>query len=858
MYNKNIKEVFSELNSSENGLSSNEVKIRLEKYGFNELREKKKNVLKIFFSQFNNFMIYLLIFAAIIATIIPVYENGKELQIKDFLDAFVILGVLVLNAVLGFIQEYKADKSIRALKRMASLKARVLRDNKEIQIETRKLVPGDIILLEDGDKIPADCRLIEVINLETQEAVLTGESIPVSKDIKKLNDKLEISDQKNMVFMNTIVSKGRGKAVVINTGMNTEVGKIAKLIESIESDTPLQRNLSSFSKKIGFGIVLICIFIFGIGIFMRNDGWLNMFMIAVSLAVAAMPTALPAVVTVSLALGVQRMANKNALVRGLPSVETLGETSVICTDKTGTLTKNEMTVKNIFVNNKIISVSGSGYSLDGKFDDTKNIDLLLEIGALCNDAKDHIGDPTEIALLVSARKMGIKKSIIEKEYPRLGEVPFDSSRKMMSTLHKIKNKSTFYTKGATEIILKRCKKIWVDGRVKNLMPRDIKNIQETNESFAKNGMRVLAFAYGDSENNLTFVGLQAMIDPPREEVISSIKKCKAAGIKVVMITGDHRLTAESIAKQLGIEGEIIEGEELRKIKDLSKIVEKIGVYARVNPEDKLKIVSALKKHKHVVAMTGDGVNDAPALKEADIGIAIGSGTDVAKEASDMILVDDNFTSIVNAVEEGRGIYDNIKKEVFYLLSTNSAEVLIILFGILLNLPLPLLALQILWVNLITDGLPAMALGVNPKENNLMERKPRNPKEGILYNMIKKLAVIFSFITLGTLLVFYNYIDNVDYARTMTFMTLIMFECFNAINLSTTKSFFKGGLFFNKWLVVGIIASLLLTAGIMYTPMNQFFKLIPLSLIDWGLVLLIGFSITFVYEIGKLFNKRLAL
>jgi Ca2+-transporting ATPase len=868
-YNQEIKEVFKELNSSMSGLSEEEAKKRLEKYGPNEIKEKKSvSPLKIFFSQFNSFIVYILIAALVIS-----------LLIGEKIDAIVIAIILLLNAVLGFTQEFRAEKSIAALKKLASLKARVIRNNRQQEINAINLVPGDIILLETGDKIPADSRIFELINLQTQEAALTGESLPIKKELRVLKDKIPIADQKNMLFSGTIVTNGKGKAIVTRTGMNTEIGKIAGLIQEVKQElTPLQIKLEQLGRWLGVLTIVISIIVF-LGGVLKGKDVMEFFLVAVSLAVAAIPEGLPAVVTISLALGTQRMIKRHALIRKLPSVETLGSTTVICTDKTGTLTCNEMTVKKIFTNNKIIDVTGSGYSTKGEFlfnnkkINTKEIELLLQIGTLNNDAilsdSTIIGDPTEGSLVVSAAKIGLKKDDLERKYPRIYEISFSSERKIMTTVHKINKGKIAYTKGAPEVVLNLCNKIIINNKIKKLDKKEKEEILEINKKFASQALRVLGFAYKklkngkekDIERDMIFVGLQGMIDPPRDEIKQAINKCKKAGIKVIMITGDYELTAKAIAKEVGLEGNSLTGKELDNIQDLEKIVEDITIYARVNPEHKIKIVSALKKKGHVVAMTGDGINDAPALKKADIGIAMGiTGTDVAKEASAMILTDDNFASIVNAVEEGRGIYDNIKKFVEYLLSSNLGEILTIFIAIMLfvnsegKVLLPLIAIQILWVNLITDGLPAVALSIDPPDPNIMERKPRKTKERILSNeIIVRMILIGILMMFGTLFLFklYNPEENIRYAQTIAFSTLMMFQMFNVLNCrSENNSLFKIGIFSNKYLIGAIITSIVMQILVIHTSLNIFFKTTPLTLMDWLYIILVSSSVLVLGEIIK--------
>ncbi len=866
MHYKELKDIYEELKSSEKGLTEEEAQKRIKEYGLNEIKEKKPiSPLKILLSQFNNFLIYILFGALIISLLF-----GEEK-----IESIAIGVVLIVIGIAGFIQEYKAEKAIEALKKMASLKAKVIRNNKEQKIDASQLVPGDIILIETGDKVPADSRLIEIINLETQEAALTGESVPVKKALGVLDERTPVADRYNMVFSSTIITKGRAKAIVTSTGMSTEIGKIAEMIQTTEAIlTPLQIKLKKLGEFIGVAVIVIAVIIFLTGI-LQGRNIVGMLIIAIALAVAAVPEGLPAVVTISLALGVQRMIKRNALVRKLPSVETLGSTTVICSDKTGTLTCNEMTVRKLYANSEIIDVSGEGYSTKGFFHIGKKIlkpkefSKLLEIGALCNDAKlneeNRIGDPTELALIVSAEKAGLKKGSLEAEYPRIGEIQFTSERKLMSTFHKIGNKKTIYTKGAPDIILDKCDRILINEEIRRLSKLEKDKILEVNEEFANNALRVLGFAYKEdilTEDSLIFVGLQAMIDPPRPEVKEAISKSKKAGIKVVMITGDHIATAKAIAKELGIEGRSIEGKELEKIKDLEKEVEEITIYARVNPEHKTKIIDALRKKEHIIAMTGDGVNDAPALKKADIGIAMGvTGTDVSKEASHMILVDDNFASIVNAIEEGRAIYDNIKKFVEYLLSSNLGEVLTIFAAMILSVffsnTIPLLPLQLLWINFATDVFPALALSVDPADKDIMEKSPRNPKERILSKeVITRMAIIGAIMMLGTLFVFKLYLKNgIGYAQTMAFSTLMMFQMFNVLNCrSKDKSLFNIGIFSNRWLIGAIILSVLLQIIVIYTPISAIFKTTALTLKDWLYVILASSSVFIVIEVMKLTRK----
>jgi len=862
MHNKKPEDIFMELKTGKQGLTENEVAKRLEKYGYNEIKEGKKiSPLKIFLSQFNSSVVYILIAALVIS-----------LFLGERIDAVVIGIILILNALFGFYQEYRAEKSIEALKKLSSLKATVIRDGKDIEIDAKLLVPGDITKLIEGDKIPADSRVFELANLQTQEAALTGESLPVKKELKILPEKTILADRLNMVFSGTIVTSGKGLAIVTGTGMSSEIGKIAKLIQETEPEkTPLQKKLNQLGKWLGVVTIIISITVF-LGGILKGGDILEFLIVAVALAVAAIPEGLPAVVTIGLSIGSQRMVKRNALIRKLPSVETLGSTTVICSDKTGTLTKNEMTVKKIYANSKIIDVTGSGYDKKGEFlfdnkkINPKEIELLLQIGVLNNDASltdgNMIGDPTEGSLIVSAAKAGLVKKDLQKKHKRIDEIPFSSERKIMTTLHDFNNERIAFVKGAPEIVLKNCNSFYENGKTKKLTEAKRKEILQINKQFASNALRVLGFAFkrvmskDRMEKNLIFVGLQGMIDPPREEVKGAIEKCNRAGIKVIMITGDHEITAKAIGREIGLDGKSMTGQDLEKITNLDKVVEDIVIYARVNPEHKIKIVQALQKKGHIVAMTGDGVNDAPALKKADIGVGMGiTGTDVSKEASDMILTDDNFTSIVNAVEEGRGIYDNIKKFVEYLLSSNLGEILTLFVAIMIGFPLPLIAIMILWINLVTDGLPALALSVDPSDPNIMERKPRNPKEKIISNpVIVRMIIVGITMMIGTLVVFkiYDPETNLMYAQTMAFSTLMLYQMFNVLNCrSETNSIFKIGVFTNKKLWGAIFISIVMQILVIHSPLSKFFKTVPLAFMDWVYIILVSSTVLIVVEIYKL-------
>ncbi|MDI6798972.1 MAG: calcium-transporting P-type ATPase, PMR1-type [Candidatus Aenigmarchaeota archaeon] len=872
-HTKELEEVIKELKSSNQGLSRTEAEYRLKKYGANEITKKRRiNALEILFRQFKSILIIILLIATAISGFM-----GK------FTDATIIFVVVVLNTILGFAQEYKAEKAVEAMKRLAVPNARVMRDGKEIVIPASELVPGDLILLEEGDRVPADARLIDVINLTVDESALTGESVPVEKEVKTLGE-VPIAERKNMVFMGTFVTYGRAKAIITDTGMRTEFGKIAGLVQATKEErTPLQVKLDKLGWQLGLIVLILTVAVFTIGIVEKRPPY-DMFLVSVALAVSAVPEGLPAVVTITLAFGLRRMARRNSIIRRLSAVETLGSTTIIVSDKTGTITKNEMTVKKILVSNKIIDVSGVGYKPEGefykdskKFDPKKDSDLmsLLKIGFLCNNAKLEkedgwhiIGDPTEGALIVLAEKAGahaFKES-------RIAELPFDSKRKRMSTVYREKNEKIAYVKGAPEEILKLCTRIQENGEERRISEKEKEEILKVGRDFASKGLRVLAFAYKrlpkdlekftkkNVEESLTFVGLTGMMDPPRKEAKEAIQLCENAGIKVVMITGDHRETATAIAKELNLlkEGSrVLIGYELDKISDdeLEDIVEEVSIYARVSPEHKVRIVKALKKKNHVVAMTGDGVNDAPALKLADIGVAMGiRGTDVAKEASDMVLADDNFATIVSAVEEGRTIYDNIRKLVRFLLSANFDEIFVVVLAVLAGLPLPFLPIHILWINLLTDSFPALSLGVEPKEEDVMRRKPRDPKKGILSGILFYILAAGSLACLVTIALFtwelvsgikmgldMKYVE--EKARTMAFTVSVFFELFFIFNCRSERhSAFKTKPFSNKYLLAAVALSVLLQLFVIHVPFVQpYFGTVPLSLIDWLKIILFAGS-----------------
>ncbi|WP_415341740.1 calcium-transporting P-type ATPase, PMR1-type [Clostridium perfringens] len=866
-YKKSKNEILKDLDVDEkNGLSSTEALRRLEKYGKNKLETKKKKTLfKQFLSQLKDVMIYILIIAAMISAFLG-----------EISDALIILLVIIINAVIGVIQESKAEKALDALKELSTPKALVKRDSSLKEILSEDIVPGDIVIIDAGRYIPGDLRLIDTANLKIEESAFTGESVPSEKDASFLPDKeIPIGDQNNMAFMSTLATYGRGVGVVVGTGMNTEIGKIAKMIEQEENDeTPLQKKLSELGKILGFLAVGICILIFIISFFQGRD-LLEMFLTSISLAVAAIPEGLPAIVAIVLALGVQRMVKKNAIIRKLPAVETLGSVSIICSDKTGTLTQNKMTVTTVYTNDSYIKES------EFNLNDNES-KLLVDCMVLCNDAtyseKSQTGDPTEIALLESPFKLNILKEKLEKEFKRIDEIPFDSDRKLMTTVNLVDDKKArVFTKGALDSILSICNKISVNGKLLDFSKEYKAKVLENSNIMSDKALRVLAFAYKDIskenivldslEKDLVFIGIVGMIDPPRLEVKDSIKLCKSAGITPVMITGDHKNTAFAIANELGIAEDIsqaITGHEIDKFKE-EEFNEKIinyRVFARVSPEHKVKIVKAFKSHGNIVSMTGDGVNDAPSLKAADIGVAMGiTGTDVSKGASDMILTDDNFSTIVSAVEEGRKIYLNIKKSIVFLLSCNLGEILTLFTAILLNWNSPLQPIHILWVNLITDSFPALALGVDKTKEDVMNNPPRNPKESIFIKS-DKIQLIINGVLIGGITLFAFklgerlYADSLIHAQTMAFVVLSVSQLFLSLSLrSNTKSAFSLGLFSNKYLVYSILLGIFLQVIIISISfIANIFKVTPLLLYDWIVVILVSLIPFAINEILKLFRK----
>jgi Ca2+-transporting ATPase len=875
----------------EKGLTSNEVTERQVRYGPNQLNEKKgRPPLYLFLDQFKDFIIWVLIGAALISGFL-----------QEWVDALAIIGIVLVNAILGFIQEYRAEKSLAALKKLSSPNSKVIRDGQRLIIPCIEIVPGDLVEIEAGDYVPADSRVVYATgNFSTHEASLTGESTPVSKITSPLEkEDTPLADRTNMLYMGTSVVSGKARALVTATAMSTELGKIAEMIQDIEDNTtPLQKKLEEFGKIIVYISFLLVGVIFLIG-YLRGEELLNLFLTAVSLSVAAIPEGLPAVVTIALAIGVQRMVKRNCIIRKLPSVETLGCTSVICSDKTGTLTKNEMTVQVIYQSGQFYRVSGIGYEPSGDFlhNDHKIKPLefpglmrLLSGSVLCNGAElvhDEkgfriIGDPTEGALLTMAAKAGLHKSSLEDEYPFYEELPFDSDRKQMTILRRKEDHHVAFVKGAPDVLLANCAMSEENGDLIPLDKRSLEQILKANASLADNAMRVLAVAYRrfdtlpesanveTIEKDLTFLGLIAMIDPPRPEVKLAIQECRSAGIRSVMITGDHKNTAVAIARDLGFyenDSLAYTGEELDRLTDeeFLRDVDRTVVFARVSPENKLRVVKTLRYKGEIVAMTGDGVNDAPAVKEADIGVAMGiTGTDVTKEVSEMVITDDNFASIVAAVEEGRGIYDNIRKFIHYLLSCNVGEILVMFISSIMQLPIPLLPIQILWVNLVTDGLPALALGVDPTDRKIMKRSPRMKNEPVITRRMGGLILAQgSFIALCSLLAFYFVLfvenESLERARTACFIVLSCSQLFHSYNCrSTHYSIFTLGFLTNTRLIWATLVSFLLQMSVVYIPVLQgIFKTEPLGLFDWILVLAISSFPLWAMEITKLLNRILS-
>ena len=862
-HSSSVEEVSKKLKTNINiGLSGEEAQKRFERYGPNNLKEKKKESIFVkFIKQFNDFMIITLIIAAIISAVVSKL-NGEA----DYIDSIIIVAIVIFNAIMGLVQEQKAEKSLEALKKMSAPNAKVRRNGRVQEIDATMVVPGDIVILEAGNYVPADCRLINSYNLKIEESALTGETIPSLKDSSKiLKENTAMGDLCNMVFATTIVVNGHGEAIVVETGMNTRVGKIAGMIIEDESpETPIQKKLAEVGKILAIACIIICVLIFVIGIF-KKIPIIEMFMTSVGLAVAAIPEGLPAIVTIMLSIGVTKMAKKNSIIRKLPAVETLGSSSVICSDKTGTLTQNKMTVT------EVRNCFGRANSNERKF--------IFELGTMCTDTTEEringklgfVGEATEVAISNAAMEEGVSKSFLYDEMKRINDIPFDSKRKMMTTIHKYGNRYRIITKGAPDVLLKRCSNCYSGGQIVPIFSKK-DDINEQNNQMAEKALRVIAVAYKDveklpemqdAEKDLIFCGLIGMIDPPREGVKEAVRTCRRAGIKTVMITGDHLQTAKAIAKELGIlkRGDLaIDGETLERMSqhELEQNIMDYSVFARVSPEHKVRIVKAFQSTGAVVAMTGDGVNDAPALKNADIGIAMGKGgTDVAKNAADMILLDDNFVTIVEAVKQGRNIYDNIKKAIHFLISTNIGEIVTIFFGLVLGIKSPLLAIQLLWINLVTDSLPAIALGLEKEEENIMSRLPRNPKKNLFADGLWwKIMIEGAMLGIFTLLAFSigNRLYSVEVGRTMAFLTLGILELVHSFNIKSEESIFKIGVLENKYLVGALVLGVILQViVVVVSPLAQIFSLVPLTGIQWLYTVLIAIAPIPIVEIQKAVN-----
>ena len=871
-FTKSQEQVLNELNvDPKEGLNIEEVQKRLEKYGYNKLKSKaKKSLLELFLAQLKDVLIYVLIGAAVVNVI----AHGLE----GITDAIIILLVVFINAIVGVVQESKAEKALEALQQMTTPKSLVRRNGEVVEVSSEELVPGDILIIDAGRFIPADARLIETVNLQIEESALTGESLPSEKNSNFItsDEKIGVGDKENMVFMSTMATYGRGEAVIVGTAMETEIGKIAKILdEDNENLTPLQIKLDELGKSLGYMALIICFVIFIIGL-IQGRPVLEMFMTAISLAVAAIPEGLVAIVAIVLSIGVTRMSKIHAIVRKLPAVETLGAVNIICSDKTGTLTQNKMTVVKTYTLNNLKDIPTTGKNFVADKDEKE----LIKSFVLCSDASidsgQDVGDPTEVALIVLGDKFNLTKNTLNEEHPRVGENPFDSDRKLMSTLNKENGKFRVHTKGAIDNILVRANKVLANGNIIELT-EEIKNtILNEAEKMSNSALRVLGVAFKDVDNeiaveemekDLVVVGIVGMIDPPRMEVKDSIIEAKKAGITPVMITGDHKNTAVAIAKELGIATDLsqsLTGAEIDELSDeqFTNDINKYRVFARVSPEHKVKIVKAFKEQGNIVSMTGDGVNDAPSLKFADIGVAMGiTGTDVSKGASDMILTDDNFTTIVHAIEEGRNIYNNIKKTIMFLLSCNLGEVICVFLATLFNWQLPLVAIQLLWVNLVTDTLPAISLGVDPGDKDVMSRKPRNPKESFFAGGAGMRAIVGgTLIGILTLIAFYlgwkhHGLDGeeaVTYGRTMAFIVLTFSQLFYSLTMrNTKKTIFEVGFFGNKFLIVSIIVGILLQVGLInINAIATIFKVTAIKLVDWDIVIVLSLIPVTINEIIK--------
>jgi Ca2+-transporting ATPase len=892
-FSKKKADILKELDvNPKTGLTDSAVKERQEKHGLNQLREtKKKTLFMMFLDQFKDFLVIILIIAATVSVVVGIIEG------EGLIDGFIIIAIVILNAILGVNQEQKANNALAALKKMSSPNAKVIRNGKTVEVSSEQLTVGDIVLLETGDYVAADIRLLESTNLKTDESSLTGESTPVTKDAEvSLGEDTVLAERENSVYMSTLITYGKGKGIVTDIGMGTEIGKIATMLDAVEEGkTPLQKTIDEFAKVLGIIIIVISVFVFALGFIKNNFEFeLELFLTAVALAVAAIPEGLTAVITVVLALGMQRMVKRNAIIKNLSTVETLGQATVICSDKTGTLTQNQMTVRRVYDIDNEYEVTGSGYETKGKIlSDGKEISLshnlkkILQISLLCNDAKLEnsskiIGDPTEGSLLVLSAKGGFQTDDLDELYPQLNEYTFDSTRKMMTSINKIEGKNIVLTKGATDQLIKKCNRISINNEVREINDKDIQMILDQNEVYSKQAYRVLGFAYRetdtpksmDLEQDLIFVGMVAMIDPPREEAKDAIAKCHHAGIRVMMITGDHLTTAKAIATELNIlkEGGLaLSGEDTKNMTDeeFEEAILKCDVFARSTPSDKIRIVEVLQKNGEVVAMTGDGVNDSPALKQAEIGVAMGiTGTEVSKEASNMILTDDNFASIVSAVEEGRTIYSNIRKFTVFLVSCNIGEILLILVSMIFssffgNL-LPLMAIHLLWINLMTDSFPAFALGMEQAEDNIMDQKPRNTKEKLLNKeTLIKVTIQGTGLMIAGLTAFKLGLHvipgaSVTQAITMAFLTVVFGELFRAFSArSETKFMFQYNPLSNKFLNYSVFISVGLVLLLIYVPFTaKIFSLEALTFVELLIAMALGFVPMLFAELTKIVNKTL--
>lgn len=857
-FQKNIQDIAQELNTDlKNGLTDADFQKRLSKFGPNTLKNTKtKSPFVIFLLQFKSFLILILLAASLAA-----------LFLGETIDAVMIMVIVTLNGIIGFIQEYRVEKAIAQLKKLVTSEVQVIRDGQLNQIPSTNLVPGDLVLLEEGQKVAADIRLIQVINLSTIESSLTGESTPIDKNLKVLGINTETADQTNMVFSGTTISSGKGMGIVIKTGMDTEIGKIAHLVSSEEEViTPMQKKLNNLGSLIGKIVILIAIII-AIEEMLTGNNMLQAAISSIALAVAAIPEGLPAIVTISLALGTKRLLKQHALIRHLPAAETLGSTDIICTDKTGTLTEGIMQVEKVFINNKFIDPT--------KNLNDKNLTELFTTAFLASNARKStekiVGEATEAALVQKALEFNLSQKDLEAKYQRIFEVPFSSDRKMMTTVSENAGQYLVTSKGAVEVILEKCSKIKINGKIITLTNTQKLQILKINEQMAKQALRVLAFAnksiasqQKDYEKDLVFLGLQGLMDPPRQGAKESITECKKAGIRIVMITGDHLITAQSIASQIGITGKSLTGLDLSKLtdEDFKKIIEEVNIYARVNPEHKIRIVKLLKQLGHQVAMTGDGVNDAPALKAADIGVAMGiTGTDVSKEASDIILLDDHFTTIASAVKEGRIIYENIRKFVNYLLSSNLMEVSVIFIAILLGWPLPLLPIHLLWINIVTDGLPAIALGVDPGRKTIMNYPPVDFREEIINKrFLMRIFTVSIVLTFAVLALFGVFKENLAYAQTIAFTSIVFFEL---IRIFAIRSEYQLPVFSNPLLILAIAISISLQLLILYLPiqiagisLQDMFKVVPLDLKSWAFILGVGTFLLILMQLTIFRTKSL--